>query len=160
MKPPPESDLPFSLEAFETNKSEILLRMGDFFLKYLNRLREAFDGDLTMAIVLGEIGHHNSSAYFSPSQGIRTTAMPDERFDTMECCNAHSLSLSTGIPRETVRRKIEALITRGWLEKVGSTEVRITPACVEHFGNSFNLPTLSELLLTSRAIEKILGEDS
>jgi DNA-binding GntR family transcriptional regulator len=74
----------------------------------------------------------------------------------MPCCNAHSLSQSTGIPRETIRRKIDALIARGWLEKVPGKGVRITPVCVTHFSHSFNVPTLTELLATARVITGIL----
>lgn len=160
MDPSPRPHLPFALEDFEANQSEILLRMGDFFMRYLHRLRHAFDGDLTMAIVLGEIGHHNSSIYFSTHGGLNSDLTPDERFKTMECCNAHSLSTASGIPRETVRRKIDALIDRGWVEKVEGKGVRITEACVEYFATSFNLPTLAELIATSRAIEPLLAPGS
>jgi DNA-binding GntR family transcriptional regulator len=74
----------------------------------------------------------------------------------MECCNAYSLSLSSGIPRETIRRKIDALVDRGWVEKVPGKGLRITPACADHFGRSFNVPTLAELLVTSVTIQKLL----
>jgi len=149
-------NLPFSLPDFEANQSEILLRMGDFFLNYLHRLRKAFDGDFMMAIVLGEIGHHNASSFFSSGEGIRTGIDPDEFRELMECCNAHSLSAATGIPRETIRRKIDALLERGWIEKVERKGLRITPACIDHFAHTFNLPVLAELLLVSRAITKVL----
>lgn len=157
MRPPPTRKLPFAIEAFEANQSEILLRMGEFFLAYLKRLRYAFDDDITMAIVLGEIGHHNATGYYCPQQGLRRDLGPEERIASMPCCNAHSISESTGIPRETVRRKIEALIARGWIEKVERKGVRITPACVEHFATSFNVPTLAELLITARIISGVLN---
>jgi len=31
--------------------------------------------------------------------------------------NVHSISLSTGLPEETVRRKVKALVEQGWLQK-------------------------------------------
>jgi hypothetical protein len=43
--------------------------MGDFFLRYLHRLRQAFDDDLTMAIVLGEIGTTIARAISAPAKG-------------------------------------------------------------------------------------------
>ena len=108
MNSPLRSDLPFAIEDFEANQSEILLRMGDFFMRYLHRLRDAFDGDLTMAIVLGEIGQHNGSVFFSSREGIKTDLPPDERFDAMACCNAHSLSAATGIAFPDDRLKQQA----------------------------------------------------
>mgnify|MGYP001015568525 CR=1 FL=1 len=35
----------------------------------------------------------------------------------MSACNALSISRSTGIPRETVRRRVEALVKRGWVRR-------------------------------------------
>lgn len=153
----PDPTLPFAIEAFEANQSEILLRMGEFFLSYLKRLRQAFNDDITTAIVLGEIGHHNAAGYYCPRKGLRRDMSSEERIASMPCCNAHSLSESTGIPRETVRRKIDALVSRGWIEKVEGRGMRITPACVEHFATSFNVPTLAGLLDTARAINHILS---
>ncbi len=157
MNPDPKDSLPFSLDDFEAEQSEILLRMGDFFLAYLHRLRGAFDGDLMMAIVLGEIGHHNASVYYHPRSGMKAVPDSTDRHEIMECCNAHSLSEATGIPRETIRRKITKLLERGWIEKVEGQGLRITPACVEHFAHSFNVPTLAGLLSTASAINELLA---
>lgn len=159
MRRRPDPAIPFAMEDFEAHQGEILLHLGEFFLYYLHRLREAFSGDLTMAIILGEIGHHNSSSFFPPGEGMHTELAPDERFESMACCNAHSLSASTGIPRETIRRKIDVLIDRGWVEKIQGKGLRITPACVAHFSHSFNVPTLCEFLVTSRTIERILDRE-
>jgi DNA-binding FadR family transcriptional regulator len=56
--------------------------------------------------------------------------------------NAHSISLSTGIPRETVRRKLAALVAQGWLEDNGRSEYFVTSAPGNHFA-----PMTHELLL-------------
>lgn len=46
---------------------------------------------------------------------------------------------ASGIPRESVRRKIDTLVDRGWGEKVEAKGVRITESCVEHCATPFNL---------------------
>ncbi len=45
----------------------------------------------------------------------------------MPSCSAISLAAATGLPRETIRRKVARLIELGWLEKTGRADVRITP---------------------------------
>lgn len=48
-------------------------------------------------------------------------------------CNAFSISEYTGIPRETVRRKIAKLIKLGWLWKNEKSEVFLDPSIQDVF---------------------------
>lgn len=158
----PKTDEPvFSLEHYNARRGEVLLHMSHFFLRYLNLLYEAFDGDLAMVIVLGEISHHNVARMFSPSELDNATLRqmadsPAKRMD-MDGCNAYSLSCATGIPRETVRRKIVELKKRGWIEDLPGKGLVITPASGEHFGPDFSIKILTEWLKASRMIEPILA---
>ena len=73
-----------------------------FLLEHLVSVRQRL-GDLDTALLLTVIG-------LSALQGARAGQVPDAPV------NAHSLALVTGIPRETVRRKLAALGRRGWIE--------------------------------------------
>lgn len=77
----------------------------------------------------------------------------------MDCCNAYSMSCTTGIPRETVRRKVAELKKRGWVEDVPKQGLRITKACADHFGEDYSLRFLNGLLRASRIIEQLLSDD-
>jgi DNA-binding transcriptional MocR family regulator len=124
-------------------------------------LYQAFDGDLALVIVLGEISHHNTAKFFSPhdltNQAIQDLQKNPALRNEMAGCNTFSMSAATGIPRETVRRKVAELERRGWIENVPKKGLRITPACSDHFAPDFSIKILSELLKAARTIEHVLS---
>lgn len=154
------SDEEFPLQQYERNRGEILLNLSHYNLYYLNLIYQLFDGDLAMVIVLGEISHHNTSDHFNPHalENPRVRELQDEREDWrgLEGCNALSISHATGIPRETVRRKIAELKRRGWLADDGGKGLYLTAACVKHFTESSSRDQLRLFLRASRAIERLL----
>lgn len=92
--------------------------ISSFTVPLLRDLYRRFDGDMVAIIVLGEIAIHNVSPFFNKNGG----AVPEQWLDDeshrhkfMRPCNALSISDATGIPRETVRRKVNQLIDKGWL---------------------------------------------
>lgn len=84
--------------------------------------------------------------------------MPDDvRYRHMHSCSAFSLAAATGLPRETIRRKITRLIELGWVEKTGRADVRITPKVSEHFTPDFNMRLLDKFLQTADRIRGVLA---
>lgn len=155
------SELLFSKTRYDQRRGEVRLYMSHFFLRYLNDIYQAFEGDLAMAIVLGEISHHNTTEVFSPEKASNETLSSIQNdsvlWTRMRGCNAYSISCATGIPRETVRRKIRELEKRGWIEEIPKEGVRITKACADHFGADYSLRFLNGLLQASRKIEELLA---
>ena len=149
----------FDHNGYEANKGLLAVLMGHFFLRHLNRLYREFDGDLILPIVLGEIAHHNVVKFYSRDGNcmeVREKAGEyQDRIKHLEPTNAYSISQATGIPRETVRRKIEKLIEKKWVSKNSRGEVAITENVADHFTKDFNKITLSELLETSECIRQI-----
>lgn len=147
-------------EAYQKHPGEVSILMGNFFLRYLGRIYREFEGDLAMVIVLGEIGHHNVSHCYS-GQGAacridRQRISEPGVWRELHPCNAFSLSAATGIPRETVRRKIDALVSRGWLERNSKGEVFMTQEMVRHFHSDFDLQNLGEFLELAERLQKVL----
>ncbi|QWD63856.1 hypothetical protein [Polynucleobacter sp. MWH-UH2A] len=105
-------------------KSAFLFAINDHYLSHLIRLYQAFDGDIECCIVLGEIAHYNARNVYS--ELIQERVMLSEFTSKYRGSNAHSISLSTGIPRETVRRKILKLEEMGYLEQDEKKQLRIT----------------------------------
>lgn len=133
--------------------------MNHFLMRYLNSIYQEFDGDLALVIVLGEIAHHNVSRLYSsqgplPPSGSTNYDAP-EFYANLEPCNAFSLASATGIPRETVRRKMNQLVKRGWLE-IRADGARIRPKVGRHFRPDFNVRILQELLEVSDQVKKVL----
>lgn len=156
------SDDPSAMERYARNQEEISLVMSHFFAGYLREIYRAFEGDLALVIVLAEIAHHCTALHCSKDGSLKkkpadTTEGGEVRWDLL-ACNAYSVSQSTGLPRETVRRKIARLEAKGWVERVTRREVRITPKAGEIFLPDFNLKLMRNLLETSGTIAELLGE--
>lgn len=162
MPGPFTSDDPSAMERYARNQEEISLVMSHFFAGYLREIYREFEGDLALVIVLAEIAHHCTALHCSKDGSLKqnpadTTEGGDDRWHLL-ACNAYSVSQSTGLPRETVRRKIARLETKGWVERVGRREVRITPKVGEIFLPDFNLKLMRSLLETSGTIADLLSE--
>jgi hypothetical protein len=150
----------FDLERYDQHKSLVAVIMGRFFLRYLNLLYREFEGDLVLPIVLGEIAHHNILRLYSlkgnSMEVDEQTANYPERIRLLEPTNAFSISQSTGIPRETVRRKIDKLQQKGWAVKNDRGEVYISETVSDHFTKGLNIKILAELLEASESIRNLL----
>lgn len=153
-----------SLEAYQRHGSEISLVMSHFLLPYLLTLYREFKGDLAMVIVLGEIAHHNLSGHFGPrglSEEAAAALHGKHAFQKeLPGCNAFSLAAATGLPRETVRRKIVAMERRGWLERTPDRGFRMTPKVAEHFLPDTNYHMMLQLLVAAGRIQEILHKAS
>ena len=96
---------------------------------FLAQLREAFEGDLDSALIMAIIG----SALLPRSRVPESLSFAEFRAlkkrDTFGMpLNALSITQSSGIPRETVRRKLAAMERRGWLSRNAQGRWTVTPA--------------------------------
>lgn len=149
-----------SLEQYAAHRQEICLLLNDFLLKYLNSLYAEFHGDITLAIVLGELAHQNITQAMGRgplAPALRENSIALESIKHLLLpTNPFSISEATGIPRETVRRKFEELIRRGWAEQVSSRGYVITPQVGEHFSWEFNLSLFEGVRELCTRLETIL----
>jgi hypothetical protein len=85
------------------------------FARLLVTLRRDFDGDLDAMLVLLtlSLGVHRQDW----GEALLGNLEPAER---VHLTNTQSIALSTGIPRESVRRKLETMRERGWIERDAS----------------------------------------
>lgn len=126
-----------------TRLNGLTFAINDMFLAHLIRLYKAFDGDLESCIVLGEIAHYNTCHLF-PDKSTRKHDL-NEVHKTFKGCNAHSISLSSGIPRETVRRKIKKLMGIGYLTLNEKKQLIITQKPAKELGE-FSKETLHKFM--------------
>ena len=154
---------PFDPDRYEANKGAIAYIMGNFFLRHFNFLYREFEGDLIMAMVLGEIGHHNVSSFYSneckPGDIHKREVSPSTWRKDLHPTNAYSLSEATGIPRETIRRKIDKLLKKGWVVKSENSELTISDTVSDYFTKDFNKKTLAELFDASKCLMQLMGMD-
>jgi hypothetical protein len=100
------------------------------FINLIIECRRLFDGDLDQMLILAVIGDR---ALVSK----RVSGLDYEQFVSGERgtgrahrINTQSIAESTGIPRETVRRKIRLLVKRDWLERCEDGTWRVTEKAV------------------------------
>lgn len=140
---------------YDENQGYIAAVMGRLILLHFRRIFEAFDGDLMLAMVLAEIGQHNVESLMKvkPQPGVDRDQFLAS--SPLRGINTLSLSQTSGIPRETLRRKVDKLVTLGWMEKLPDGTLVHTPKCVAHFGQDFNLALLRDLMAASDDIRAV-----
>lgn len=106
------------------SRETILQRFGDVwpvhntgFTSLLIDCRRLFDGDLDKLVILSVIGERTLTK--DRSRGLAYPEFLEGRraAPVSRRINAQSIADYTGMPRETVRRKINWLIDRGWVKK-------------------------------------------
>lgn len=95
--------------------------------RFLIACRRSFDGDIDMFLVLCVIGERTFSQE-NVREGLTFDQWNSPLALTIEPhdINLQSISDFSGIPRETVRRKLNALLERGWVSRDESGFVRAT----------------------------------
>lgn len=141
---------------FEAHRGGVQVTLGLFFVRYLRRVFLEFDGDLVAAIILGEVAHHNIRlALQSRSTREEVLALEShEALGELLPCNAFSVSQATGLPRETVRRKVLGLIRRGWLVRNRRGELEVSAVPGEVFG-TFNFELTNGVLQLAAKLEQV-----
>lgn len=95
--------------------------------RHLIACRDVCDGDLDLFLVLTIIGER----CFTPAQApddmshAEFLARPVTSVQPV-AINVQSIADFSGIPRETVRRKIETLITKGWIQRDARRFITVT----------------------------------
>lgn len=122
-------DLPLNLRREILNASaaasrpDACARLLGHSLRHMMRLRAAFQGDLDLVLLLGEIAHTNMRVIradmiddleqlVAAAQAWR--ADPAKHVSN-HSANAHSLALCLQLPVETARRKLARLRAMGWV---------------------------------------------
>lgn len=124
-------------------------------IRSLRRLFEEFERDILLPLLLGEIALHNIGALENGGEAVLggDGATPGAQ---LRPCNAYSIAAATGLPRETVRRKIARLVELGWILRHSNGHLFLTPRAIEHFGSLLESRDLPELLDTAERIRRRL----
>ncbi len=87
-------------------------------------------GDLDLLLVLGVIGDRTLSVR-KTHPGLTFKELMQDKIGkpAPEAINVQSISDYSGIPRETVRRKVAELIERGWVNKSEEGYLDVTTKC-------------------------------
>jgi hypothetical protein len=129
---------------------------------HMVRANQLFDGDLTAAIVLATVAHHNLQRYYDEvarraPAGLDALVDAREHVPHLRPCNALSVASATGIPRETVRRKVRWLVGRGMLTVGERQQLLVAPGLSGKFAD-FDAATLERFEECARAVIRVIDE--
>lgn len=124
-------------DVLRTSHGRVASLLGLFGLWHLANVHQAFDGDYLSARVLGEVAHHNIGLQVAVGDltGFASDGFVDllRRDGELQPCNAYSIAVACGLPPETVRRKVAALVERGWLARSENGDLFVTSEPGRHF---------------------------
>lgn len=149
-------------EKFEKHYPQLTYETGLFMIDYLRRLNREFENDLTACVVLGEIAQHSVRALMR--EKLPRSGLPSGEFATHEVvaanlrrCNAHSVAEASGIPRETVRRKIEKLAGWGYITRDEKGGLALKPGLSRHF-KAFDRRTIADLCALAERVRRLVAK--
>jgi DNA-binding MarR family transcriptional regulator len=110
------------LAAFEADYMAYQYRWVEFFIEHLSDLGRTFRGDFQSMMVLALVGQVQLRAVRSAVQaGTDPATIPPHK----SSISASRIADVSGIPRETVRRRLTALERKGWLVRSGDAAWRL-----------------------------------
>ena len=142
-----------SPETYASHRDVLSVLLLRFMTSRLRAMYQAYDGDLTLCLVLGEIASRNTERFYDERRGYQPSSFNGPR--QYLPCNALSISDVTGIPRETVRRKLAKLVDLGWIEKTPDDMYVITDRIGTVFA-AFDDSQTYDLMRTSEQIKNVL----
>lgn len=152
---------PVAPDALDKHYPLVTYEAGLFMIDYLRRLNREFDNDLACAIVLGEIAQHSVRDLMKrdlPRSGMASAdfATPDRVAAGLKRCNALSVAQACGIPRETVRRKIDKLVAKGFVTRDDKGGLALVPGISGRF-RSFDRQTVCDLVALAERVRSLVG---
>jgi len=146
---------------FEQHYYRVAYLFSRFTVPYLRNIYHAYDGDMLLTLVLGEIGTRNVGRFFDTSEDflVSENLLDDvtEHQRVLRPCNALSISDATGIPRETVRRKVNLLIKKGWVYQNEKGHLYLTPE-IAKYSERFIFASIEAMLPCAQALAEVLSK--
>lgn len=132
--------------------------IAGFTVPLMRNLYHQFDGDMVQILILGEISLHNVSHFFRKGGADVPEKLLDDmqrRSQLMQSCNVLSISEATGIPRETVRRKVDQLLKKGWLYRDEHRRLMVRQGVSAGFAKR-NAEATQEILALAAKLQALL----
>lgn len=132
----------------DIERIKICLALSQVYVPFMRNMHKIFNGDLTMAMIVGEIAQYNAEAKCEKFAG---------RPELTRGCNVHSLSHATGIPKETVRRKVAKLRKDGLLMDDADGNYYCTATLTATF-LEYAVPRGRAVAADAKTLERLLAE--
>lgn len=149
---PPTYWRAFSLVAFTMNR---------FIVDHIVRSARQFDNDIEMMILFGMLSHLNVAHLMPPgsrpSQALDARGHVPDSQPQLRPVRVRDLTLISGRPRETVRRKLEALLAQGRVLRADGGYV-LNVASVDPQMHALTLDGVKRFLEAARLMQDALQD--
>lgn len=109
--------MPMSYEKITTHFGHIFPAHVEALCELLITLRQQFFGDLDLMLILAIIGSRALPARYSNSMTYAEFINDSDKIRADQPINIQSIAECSGIPRETVRRKVHQLKKLGFIQR-------------------------------------------
>lgn len=111
----------FDRKRYAKHELQFAVILGQYHARHARMLFDLYHGDFLLPMILGEVAFRNVSGVIGEqdafAHGIEDELDALHSPGAFKPCNASSIALSTGIPRETVRRKLAILERDGHITR-------------------------------------------
>jgi hypothetical protein len=149
---PPAYWRAFSLVAFTMNR---------FIVDHVVRSARLFDNDIETMILFGMLSHLNAAHLIPPgsrpSQALTAQGRVPDPQPQLRPVRIRDLTLISGRPRETIRRKLEALLAQGRVKRVDGGFV-LNVASVDPQMHALTLDGVKRFLEAARLMQDALRD--
>jgi len=145
---------------YAKNELQYAVILGQYHVRHARMLYAHYDGDLLLPMILGEIAYRNVSGVIGEQDAFADGI--EEKLNALHSpggfkpCTASSIALSTGIPRETVRRKLTVLERDGYIRRTDDGFV-LTKKPRTKTLPEFGYKDFLDFMHTYERVEKILS---
>ncbi len=143
---------------FSEHYYQLSYMLSRFIVPTMRETYREFGGDMLLTLVLGEIATRNLGQFFSRGEPeLPESALNDPELQRrlLRPCNALSIANATGIPRETVRRRVKTLCELGFIEQDERGHLYVTQKAADHF-QRLTRSTLENLLPIAESLSALL----
>lgn len=146
-------------ERFRRAFGLIAFAMNRHLAQHMRRLGRELESDLDATFVWATLAHMNSFRILRP--GADPLELPGP--GGIELADINPVRLTdvaqvTGLPRETVRRKLALLRDRGRVERTGDGRWRFRPQGIDEAAYAFTREMARNLLQTAAEVQRLLDQ--
>ena len=144
-------------QLFEGSEAPIALLMSQYCARQLQWTYRLFPGDLESALIFGQVIVHSIAQHRTHEWIDNANTHGSFATQPLRRTNVTSLADATGIPRETVRRKVQWLLDQEWLERAEDGTLALRPAQDDNQRKTAEVrELLGPLLKVARDVEDLL----
>lgn len=148
-----------SEESFRRAFGLVAFAMNRHLAQHMRRVSRALDADLESVFVWATLAHLNAMNIALPGMDpLEAPTVGDAMLQALHPVRLTDVVQVTGLPRETVRRKLERLRDQGRVERLPDGSWRFRTDAIDADAYEFTRDMVRNLLQTAVEVQRLLAE--